>query len=54
MSPLCYKNTFIDPATVFIMCLLSFIFVIVCGAFQWKRICKFFSIVCLNLYCCWT
>jgi hypothetical protein len=33
--------------------MLSFIFVVVCGLFEWKQICAGFQIVCLYLYYCW-
>ena len=33
---------------------LSFMFVIVCGLFEWKQICAgFFFIVCVYMYCRW-
>jgi hypothetical protein len=39
---------FIEPAIVLSMFLLSSIFVMVCGLFEWKRICVFFFyIVCV-------
>ena len=46
------KRSFIDPAIVLSMFMLSFIFVIVCGLFEWERICAgFLFIVCLYYYC---
>ena len=33
--------------------MLSFLFVIVCGLYEWNRFCADFVIVCLNLYCRW-
>ena len=41
-----------SPCFVLLMIILSFIFVILCGHFEWKQICAD-SIVCLYLYCCW-
>jgi hypothetical protein len=34
-----FVQTFTDPAIVLSMFMLSFIFVIVCGLFEWKQIC---------------
>jgi hypothetical protein len=36
--------SFIDTAIVLSMCILSFIFVIVCGLFEWQQICTGFYI----------
>jgi hypothetical protein len=42
-----------DPAIVLSMFMLSFIFVTKCGLFEWKRICRGFSIiVTLNIFYC--
>jgi hypothetical protein len=32
------------------MIMLSFIFVVVCGRFEWQRICSGFFIVCLAMH----
>ena len=40
----------IDPAIVLFMFMLSFVFVIVCGFLEWKRICAGFFIVYLYMY----
>jgi len=34
-----------DPAIVLSIFMLSFVFVIVCGLFEWKRICVCFFVV---------
>ena len=44
-------RSFSHPVMVMSMFLLSFIFVIVCGLFEWKW--RFFFIVCLYAYCRW-
>ena len=45
-------RTFIDPAVAIVlsMFMLSFIFVIVCGLFEWKRICAgfFLAFACIK------
>jgi hypothetical protein len=46
-------RAFIDPVFVLSIFLPSLIFVMVCGLFKWKRICKGFFIVCLYVYCRW-
>jgi hypothetical protein len=33
--------------------MLPFIFVIVCGLFEWKWLCAVFFIFCLYIYCLW-
>jgi hypothetical protein len=43
--------SFIDPAIVLSMLMLSFIFVIVCGLFEWKRTCAGFFYRLLIMYC---
>ena len=47
---LCVR-TFIDHALVLSMFMFSFICVILCGLFDWKRIYSFFYR--LFMYCCW-
>ena len=47
------NSAFTDLAIVLSMCMLSFIFVIVSGLFEWKRIRAGFFIVCLYLCCRW-
>ena len=46
-------RAYTDPAIVLSMFMLSFIFVTECGLFEWKRICRGFSIiVTLNIFYC--
>jgi hypothetical protein len=35
------------------MRMLSFIYVIVCGLFEWNQIFQVFFIICLYMYCYW-
>ena len=37
-----FSRAFIDPAIVLFMFMLSFVVVILCGLFEWKRICAGF------------
>ena len=49
-----YENslTLLNVIVLF-MCMLSFIFLIVCGHFERKRICAGFLSFCLYMYCSW-
>ena len=51
MQTMNHLRVFTDSAIVLSMIMLSFIFVIACGLFEWK--CTFFFIVCLYMYYCW-
>ena len=44
--------TFINPAIVLSMFMLTFMFVILCGLFEWKQICAGSFIISLYLNCC--